>query len=218
LIPYLKLNLDKVIYSDVDVIVLGDIKEMYDEDLEDFIIGAIWQELYDKTINMDNLKLKLNISTEHKFFFSGNLLINCKKWREQNITQKLIDLFNKNKNLILTCPDQDLLNMFFDNNYKILSSKYCYVNQNFDYFKEEYPNIIIRHYNGQIKPWNINENTKTSLFHNLKEFWYYAKITRFFKELDKKTQNKVEQQKYIRQMQYWKNVNKITKILDRSKI
>ena len=41
LIPMLKLNTDKAIYLDVDVIVVGDILKFYEQDLNNHIIGAI---------------------------------------------------------------------------------------------------------------------------------------------------------------------------------
>lgn len=202
LIPILKPEIDRAIYSDVDVIALGDIKKMYDENLEEYTLGAVWQELYDNTTNIKNIKERLQLTLSHKLFFSGNLLINCKKWRELNIFQKLIELGEELKDKTET-PDQDILNKFFDNNYKVLKAKYCYVNQNFDFYKTS-DDIIIRHFNGQIKPWHLNENIQTTLYHNLQEFWYYARKTAFYEELNAKTQNETEQKTYLRQLQYWK--------------
>lgn len=202
LIPELKPEIDKAIYSDVDVIVLDDISKMYNEDLEGYALGAVWQELYDKTQNMENLKKRLDLSPTHKVFFSGNLLIDCKKWREKNIISDLIKGYEFLDNLTET-PDQDILNKYFENNYKVLSEKYCFVNQAYDYYKKP-NNVVIRHYNGQIKPWQLDENTHTSLFYNLSDFWYYAKITEFYNDLKLKTLDTNAQKQYLRQLQYWK--------------
>lgn len=212
LIPDLKPNIDKAIYSDVDVIVMGDIAKMYHEDLGGFSLGAIWQELFDNTPFVEDLKSKFNLSKEHKIFFSGNLLIDCEKWREQNIPENLLKLASALAKCSKT-PDQDVLNMYFDNNYKILSEKYCFVNQDFDFYKEP-KEIIVRHYNGQIKPWNLNPDTKTSLFHNLEDFWFYAKKTAFYQELYQKTLNTEEQKSYLRKLQYWKNANRVAQIVN----
>lgn len=43
LIPKLKPQLKKVLYMDVDIIVLGDIQELYNEDLEGYALGAVWE-------------------------------------------------------------------------------------------------------------------------------------------------------------------------------
>lgn len=179
LIPILKPEIDKAIYSDVDVIVLGDIIEMYNEDLEGYTIGAVWEDFAEQTTNAKRCP-HLNLSDEHKFFASGNLLIDCKKWREGDITRKLIEIEKEYRNS-LRFPDQDILNKCFDNNYKILSKKYCYVSQNFNFYKDH--DILIRHYNMELKPWHIHEKLKTELINNVIDFWYYAKMTPFYNQL-----------------------------------
>ena len=216
LIPDLKPDIKKAVYSDVDVIVSGDISEMYNEDLESYGLGAIWQELFDNTSHVTELKQKLKLSPQHKIFFSGNLLIDCDYWRNNKVSEKLLkiahDIGNYSQN-----PDQDALNIYFDNNYKVLCEKYCFVNQAFDFYKEP-KEILIRHYNGQIKPWHLNPDTKTSLFYNIEDFWKYAKKTAFYEELYTKTLNSEEQKIYLRKLQYWKNANRIAEILKNKKI
>lgn len=206
LIPVLKPELNRAIYSDVDVIALGDIKKMYDENLEDYSLGAVWHELYDNTPKAEEIKDRLEVKSEHKLFCSGNLIIDCKKWRENDIPNKLIEM-GQNMKFKTETPDQDLLNQFFECNYKVLHQKYGFVNQAFDYYKNS-DDIIIRHYIGQIKPWHLNENAQTTLYHNLQEFWYYARKTAFYEELNAKTQNETEQKAYLRQLQYWKLMTK----------
>lgn len=195
LIPELKPEIDKAIYSDVDVVVLGDIAEMYNEDLQGHALGAIWEEFAEKTFNIER-KRSLKLKDNHKYFASGNLFIDCKKWRENDITNKLIELIQSNT-FKLNCPDQDALNIYFNDNYKILSPKYCWINQNF-YFYKDCSDIIIRHFNGFVKPWFINPDTNLNLMQNIQDFWNYAKLTEFFNDLYQKTLNKQEQDMYIR--------------------
>lgn len=207
LIPILKPEINKAIYSDCDIIALGDISKMFNENLASYPIGAVEQELFKNTINYNSIKQKLNLSFSHDLFFSGNLLINCKMWRELDITNKLLSLA-KNFNLKSETPDQDILNKFFDNNYKKLDKKYCFTNQAFDFYKDS-KDIIIRHFNGEIKPWHLNENLKTSLYHNHGDFWKIARRTAFYEELKAKTLDENEQKAYIRKLQYWKLKTKI---------
>jgi lipopolysaccharide biosynthesis glycosyltransferase len=198
LIPTLKPMLNKVIYSDVDVIMLDDIAKMYSEELNGYAVGAVWEEYAEASYNIirkNNLELKNN----HKYFCSGHLLINCNKWLEENVLEKLNKIATEYKN-ILTCPDQDVLNKYFDSNYKILDKKYSYINQNF-YFFDKIDNIVIRHYNGKTKPWHISPDSNIESFiPNHKDFWHYAKMTDFYDELYSKTQNKTEQDKIIRHL------------------
>lgn len=197
LIPTLKPNLNKVIYSDVDVIFLDDISKMYNESLDDHALGAVWEE-YSEKINNDSHKKRLELSNFHKYFSSGNLIIDSNKWLDNSILEKLIKISTDSID-ILSCPDQDVLNKFFNNNYKVLNQKYCYINQNFIFY-EDHNDIVIRHYNGKIKPWHVAPGSDSSLMPNLEDFWYYAKKTDFYEELYIKTQNKEEQVLLLRQL------------------
>lgn len=204
LIPQLKPDIDRALYSDVDVIVLGDIAEMYNEDLNGYILGAIWEEYAEKN---DNIKRRnaLGLSQEHKYFSAGNLLIDCKKWREENITEKLFEI-EKNYRDKLLYADQDVMNICFDNNYQPLPKRYCYIFQDFFFYKE-HDDILIRHYNGPIKPWRISPDIKTSLIPNIDDFWFYAKKTPYHEQIYKKTQNKTEQDILLRKLRIEHAVN-----------
>ena len=111
LISSLKPNLKRVIYLDADTIVLDDISKLYNEDLEGYTIGAV-SEFGDATFKiLENL----NIKKSHKYFNAGVLLIDLKKWREDNITEKLFKI-NKEYFKKITYLDQDILNKAFENN------------------------------------------------------------------------------------------------------
>lgn len=177
LIPDLKPNIDKALYSDVDVIVLGDIQHMYDEVLDKYALGAVWEEY---SGDDSGRKSRLGISEKHKFFSSGNLLINCKLWRENHICQELLSLAERMADK-LEFPDMDILNKYFDNNYKILAPKYCWINQNCKYYKNA--DFIIRHFNGPVKPWHISPSRDVEdLLPNHAEFWKYMQMTDFYED------------------------------------
>lgn len=201
LIPYLQTDIDKALYLDVDMIILGDIVQMYTENLEDFALGAVWVECYENEVNYER-KQRLNLSADHKYFNSGSLVINCKKWRELNSIDKLLNLVLQNTQ-ILNCPDQDVLNIYFDNNYKMLSKKFCFLNEDCVFYKGE-NEIIIRHFNGCIKPWHISPDIKTNLMPNKENFWYYAQKTAFYDELKRKTTNKEQQEVLLRHLKILK--------------
>ena len=194
LIPILKPNIDKAIYSDVDVIVFGDIKEMFDEDLGGYILGAV-PDFKAQDVIFEKHREEINLDKNHRFFFSSNLLIDCRRWREKEISARLMDLAISSSHKF-KLPDQDIFNLCFENNYKMLDYKYCYcVAQSVNN-----PNgkVFIRHFNSQVKPWHINPNTKTNMMPHLKEFWDYAKLTPFYDELHQKTLNQIEQANTLR--------------------
>lgn len=190
LIPQIKPELKKVIYSDVDVIFTDDIEILYNENLEEKIIGVVQDAIYRLSPNFNNYIERLKVSPLHRYFYAGLLLIDVQKWREHDITSKILKLGQDNFD-VLKQGDQDLLNMFFDNNYKELGPKYEATNgyllniKKFDKStRNELKNIVIRHYESAEKPWNSDtfQNKKMPLWN---EFWKYAKKTVFYSTLRK---------------------------------
>lgn len=197
LIPKLKTNINKAIYLDIDIIVLGDIAEIYNEDLENYAIGAVWEEY---TENQENIQRRqyLDLSNDHKYFNAGVLLINCKKWREEDLTSKLFETEKKFREK-LKFEDQDVMNKFFDNNYKMLHPKYNYLNQSYGFYNKH--EVLVRHFNGYIKPWHLTiEERFTRFLKDIDLFWNYAHMTPFFERLDKERQNEEKQDKFLRQL------------------
>ena len=173
LIPELKPTIKKAIYSDVDVVFMDDIVELYNEELENFAIGAV-EEIEQPNYN----------------FCAGLLLIDCEKWRKETITNKLFGLLEVEENVDL--GDQTILNLYFQKEYKKLDTKYCLTNKvvyrknivDKKYSKEvnnAIKNPTIRHYEGPDKPWNTSKTSYKGLkclYFN--EFWFFAEMTNFY--------------------------------------
>ena len=196
LIPDIKPEIDKAIFMDVDVLVTGDINELFKVNLEGHTLAAAWEKWAEHGINLKH-KIRMELSGTHKYFNAGVLLLDCKKWRNNNTLENLFCIANKYKDR-LDLQDQDMLNKCFDNNYKVLPEKYNYLTPYF--YIETNHNYIIRHLVGYVRPWHLNQNTKTDLMPNLKEFWHYANMTPFYEELDAKTHDKKQQLKYLRHL------------------
>ena len=201
-IPFLKPELQKVLYSDVDVVFLDDIAKMYQENLHGYIIGAV-PESFVSDVGRKRFCAMLGLAEEHQIFASGNLIIDCDKWRQSNITEKLFEI-NKLRKKDDMWVDQTLLNICFNNDYCILADKYCYTIQHDVCFGKK--NVTVCHYNGPVKPWHINPNTETSSMPYLKEFWKYAEMTCFYDELIAKTQNKDFEQQQLCKLQSWRKI------------
>lgn len=182
LIPDLFPNISRAIYTDVDVIFKGDIKKLFTEDLCEYPIGACWEYFAEDNGTNNERKKRLGIQASHHYFNSGLLLIDCVKWREKNRLKNIIKLEKKLKDK-LDCPDQDLLNVEFSNNYKELDSKYSVVNQIADYYTKTKKEIIIRHFNGRKKPWHYPKLIIPNKLNGGKEFWAFSEKTKFHREL-----------------------------------
>lgn len=202
LIPEILRNYDKVIYSDVDVFFKDDLKEIYNLNIDNFELGAVRAEK-----NTQNaIGHKYFSENKNEFiFWSGFLLLNCKKLREENYFEKFINTartFNER----LKYFDLDVMNITCNNIYPI-SLDYCVLETiySFDDFtkapeyaflKEVYsdeeikkakqePKII--HYAGKLgKPWRRKNPPKyykeylDSLNKTLKKFTFRDIRKKFF--------------------------------------
>lgn len=198
LIPKLKPDLHKVLYLDVDIIVNCDIIELYNQDLKNYILGAIPEKYVNKLSTARHLT-DLKLCNKHKYFNAGILLIDNKAWLNENILQKALDVEKEYRNK-LSLADQDILNIIFNNNYKELPLQYNYMNENAYFEKDNLPlEKVIRHYNGPLKPWNINEKyyNKINLVKNIEDFWKYAIRTPFYDFLQSQVQDENKQQKLL---------------------
>ena len=179
-IPEIKPNIDKAIYLDVDVIVKKDINDLYNEDLEGNLIGAInhpkfcWNYPYFNKV-IKNLALKNPL----QYFNGGVIVFDCKKCRKQKITRTLMKKTKELKDKIIWA-DQDIFNLVFENKVKLLPEKYNALRSVYESEKINDTNIIndlyIIHFNGKEKPWN---NTP----YLMEYFWKYAKYTSFENDL-----------------------------------
>lgn len=181
-IPEMKTDLDKILYLDVDIIVKSDIAELYNQDLENYPVGAILEDFYP-----DNYTHLKKICPTYKggsnYFNAGILLLSLNYFRKNNLTQILVDKTIELKD-VLSCPDQDIFNFIFDNNFKILDYKYNLMPDHQDYIhklgkKEAIDAIskpVILHYTAR-KPWNTLRAEMSD------DFWQIAKLSPFYCDL-----------------------------------
>jgi len=178
-IPELKPDLKKVLYLDVDIIVTGDIAELYNQELGEYSIGAILEDYCPR--NYTYLKeICPAYNGGCNYFNSGVLIMNIDDFKKNNITQKLVETTIKLKD-VLNCPDQDVLNLIFENNFKILDYKYNFFSGHEKYvissgkkeLLEARENHLILHFTGG-KPWKDKSVEMSS------KFWDIAKETSFY--------------------------------------
>lgn len=183
----LKPSLHKAIYTDVDVIFCGDIEELYNENLGNYIIGAVWEDYMESNRTNNNHLKRLGIPYNHQYFSSGLLLINLDAWRSQQCTKSIFQEAKRLRSKLLF-PDQDLLNYHFANNYCQLSEKYVVTapRARKHYQHGKLINCVIRHFEGPKKPWLCHPlipEIKKSNYIGKSIFWKYAKMTAFYPEL-----------------------------------
>ncbi len=149
---------NKILYLDCDILVLGDLKDLYDTDLQDKYLGVV--KRFDSSP-----KLKQD------FYNCGVMLYNIKKWREDDISNKIADFKNKNNknttltqypfNKIIKKKDIILLSPLFNNivwdekdfDIEKYKKNYSPFADSIKDYKDLNKKTVIAHFAGIKKPW-----------------------------------------------------------------
>lgn len=155
-------NISKVVYLDSDLVVLGDLSELYNVNLSGYYLAACNEYI-------PFLSNNLNLRSELDYFNAGVLVLNLDKWRRDNFTQVCLN-YAMNTEKKMYCLDQDILNGVLNGDWKRLSLDWNVVKTFFfetnlylDVFEEEIiqkaiSNPKIVHYTDYSKPWHYLDN------------------------------------------------------------
>ncbi|CYW40852.1 glycosyl transferase family protein [Streptococcus suis] len=151
LLPELLADLDRILYLDVDILVHGNLMELFQTDLEEYELGAI--------VEADIFKYyqwyldSLGFSPNDAYFSSGVLLMDLDKMRQNGTTNQLIAMALE-KAQDYNFPDQDILNLYYKGNFKQLSPAYNYTDVRKQNKELATDDVLIEHFNGDIKAWH----------------------------------------------------------------
>ena len=155
-------DIDRFLYLDCDIIVDGDVSDIYFSDLDgisalvaDDIPGRMPQSHY----------VRLGYPKEYGYFNAGMMMVNLNFWREHDIKKRCVDYITEHHD-ILILYDQDVLNYVLQDSKKYVSVLYNFQETtlqkyNYDMYspamKKEVdtcrPKII--HFTTPAKPWVI---------------------------------------------------------------
>lgn len=144
-------DIDKILYLDCDLVVTSSLSELYNTNIEDYYFAGVADILSHKIVSRLGLK---------KYCNAGVMLINLKKWRENNISNKLFEWTFNNLDKI-QYQDQDVINVVMQDGIKYLPREWnnqVGMEQHFyDYgYNESAKNAKIIHFIGGTKPWHIS--------------------------------------------------------------
>ena len=183
---------EKILYLDSDIIVDGNIENMYSLEFNEILAYAV-KDMYISYVEHDCP----GYSNMKPYFNAGVLLINNRLWQKNRLKEHLIQVTQE-------CPgvsiaDQDILNIVLKDKWGILSEKYNYqtgamhcfpikelpdeeiISKYRSQISEIQPKII--HYTTKLKPW-IRQNRYIIL---LKEkYWFYYQLS--WEEIKKRHQ------------------------------
>lgn len=173
-IPNLYKQYNKVLYLDSDIVVKGDISEMYNIDIGSNLIGATTDEFVYKTPIFHKYFLnKVNVKRIKDYFNAGIIIMNCKKMREVDFEGKFIDTISKIK--FTVAQDQDYLNAICRGKVKYISGVWDKMAFEDEKIKEK--DVKIFHFNLDRKPWQ-----KDGVLYE-DHFWKYAKLTEYYNDI-----------------------------------
>lgn len=152
---------DKALYLDCDLVVTKNLDDLFATDLQDYPLAAI-----------RDFGGRAYFGRE--IFNAGVLLIHNALWKQENMTQNLIDLTNEWHDKV-DQADQSILNMLFENKWLELDFDYNHIvihKQFADYrlpVGQNYPAII--HYLSHRKPW---KDLAAQTYRDV--WWYYHNL------------------------------------------
>ena len=186
-LPELYPQYDKVLYLDSDIIVVGDISELYNTDMSTNLVAAAPDDIIQKNkVFQDYAELVVGVAKYQNYFNAGVLLMNLDELRKFKFQEKFLYLLSTVK--FSVAQDQDYLNRLCKGRVTLVSHDWDvmpYVN---DETKPE--DIKLIHYNFAYKPWHFEDITYNEYF------WEYAKKTEFYDEIVRIKDSYTEEQKF----------------------
>ena len=152
---------DKALYVDCDLVITKNLDDLFATDLQDYPLAAIRD-------------FGGRVYFGREMFNAGVLLIHSALWKQENMTQKLIDLTNEWHDKV-DQADQSILNMLFENKWLELDFDYNHIviHKQFTDYQipegQDYPAII--HYLSHRKPW---KDLAAQTYRDV--WWYYHNL------------------------------------------
>lgn len=196
-IPYfVDPSVEKVIYLDVDMILVSDISALWKIDLGTYNIAAVTDRCEVVSSNWGGILnyKELGLDPESKYLNAGMIVIKPQQWRKLKLTEQAFEVRNKNID-VMTWGDQYCMNVVFNNNWMELDKRWN------SFAQQNIPDPYLIHFTG-MKPifsgYNGNESYKQLFFEYLDKtkwrgFKQKSNIIRFLQKLYNKSIKKIRQ-------------------------
>lgn len=145
-------SIPRLIYIDVDTLIVGNLADLYNQPLNGKVIAAIAEGEMEPRPDIEFPNLA-------DYFNAGVLLMDLAEWRAQDITKQALNIIATYGER-LKYHDQDALNLVFRGNWQRADPRFnlmkAYIPHDLshrassDYLRDK----VIIHYNGALKPWH----------------------------------------------------------------
>ena len=169
---------DKAIYLDCDVVLLEDIAKLYETELGDNLVGAVYEQNTSRNPMFTNYVKDIIGIQPHTYFNSGVLVMNLKEFRRFGVQAKFIDMLTT-YNFDSLAPDQEYLNVICHDRVKYLPTGWN---------KHSFPEapegpLNLCHFALATKPWHYEDTI------NSEYFWKYAEKSSFIRPINREKRN-----------------------------
>lgn len=185
---------DKVLYLDSDLIIEGDVSELFAVDLQDNCLGAVIDVDYLGNLNIDSKRMEytkdvLGMKDPYAYFQAGVLVMNTHELRK---VASVADWLEIAQNPEFIYNDQDILNKYCEGRVLYVDPAWNVMIDGcnriqvacshapadvFDAYREARKHEKIIHYAGADKPWSARACDRAD------HYWKYARETPFYEQL-----------------------------------
>ncbi len=194
-IPALFPQYEKGLYLDCDIVVTGDISELYTVELGDHILAAAPEEVMLEVDVFGNYVEEVLDVKREEYFSAGILVMNLEKMRRVALEEQFVELLGRRT--FRVTQDQDYLNVLCRGDFLMLDTGWN--KTAWDQVPLDTP-LNIAHYKINWKPWHYTGVRFEE------EFWHYAEKTPYAASLYVQRDTYSQAQKTNDQLQYEKLV------------
>ncbi len=178
---------NKAIYLDCDIVVLGDIAELYNTDLGNNLVAAAPDDIIQCNEEFQEYVEKVvGVSDYRRYFNAGVLVMNLDQLRKFKFQEKFLYLLSTVK--FAAIQDQDYLNRLCKGRVKLVSVGWNRMPMSTIRINPD--DIKLIHYNYVYKPWHYDNIIYQDYF------WKYAEKTEFIDFIRKVKSEYTEEQKF----------------------
>lgn len=186
--PYVLTDYKKILYFDCDITCRVDVRKFYEIDIGDKLLGAVpYLNLFQYSgKDIPQYSKLLNLKHPEKNFNSGVLIINAEQFRKTVKLEDMLDLSLRNKALLGSSNDEDVLNVICEERTLYLPYHWNYV-VTYDYYALPEP-LRQQHIEYKKNPSFIHFQPWTHIIRSeyAHYFWDYASRTIFYAEIKKR--------------------------------
>lgn len=214
LVQQLLPHYDKVLYLDSDLIVQGDVSQLFETDLGDNLLAAVRDLDFLGNVNMKNgermqyAKTVLGMKDPYSYFQAGVLVLNTAELRAFHSVEEWLKLASDPRYIY---NDQDILNAecegrvhFLDYRWNVMTDCAGRIanvfshapSEAYEAFLASRGDQLITHYAGFEKPWKFKHCDRAALY------WKYARETPFYERLVRMFCGQAEDDNYYDDHEY----------------